>query len=167
MDQSPLAKLPQKLRNRVFRYALTAHHDNELGSPRAIYVDELRLDNGLTATCRQLRTESLSLFYSTNDFVTCSLTRRRLRDLITAISVDTFCSIRSFRCCWSGSSPIIVGYKSSSHLGGLQRSPVKLNPEWLPRMKYAFEAMQDAGMVVEEVKAKDGSKWWVVSPASV
>lgn len=61
MDNSPLGRLPPELRNHIAELSLT--HDGYL------WVDELHKTNGLTRTCRQMRTETHLLFLRSNTLV--------------------------------------------------------------------------------------------------
>lgn len=68
---SPLFKLPAELRNRIYEYALT---DDK--QPLVVVHTWLSVSNGyglcmqpaLVRTCRAIRNEALSIFYSSNEF---------------------------------------------------------------------------------------------------
>lgn len=61
MNASPLARLPPELRNQIFELALT-------DVSGYIYLRILRNHAQLTRVCRQLRAETLALFYSLHHF---------------------------------------------------------------------------------------------------
>ncbi|KAK5116336.1 hypothetical protein LTR85_009308 [Meristemomyces frigidus] len=89
MDESPLARLPPELRNRIYELALTrelpidvsVNNNYKLPSgpyqasarsgPPTLWVKEAVMDGylGLTKTCRSIRAETLKLFYAMNSFV--------------------------------------------------------------------------------------------------
>lgn len=103
-----LTKLPPELRNRIYAYLL--EHDEPL------VVTTPWLDNLMTAvmvpaisqTSRQLRADTLSLFYSSNTF-TAYIENFNLRPLIDWLHVvDPNCRhvhvrvslVDKIRCCW-------------------------------------------------------------------
>ena len=81
MDSSPLSKLPQELRDEIYGLSLQLPDDvliNNIGG-RLQVSKELKGQKilALTATCKQLRCESLKIFFSMNtfDYQTNVLTR--------------------------------------------------------------------------------------------
>ena len=72
MEQSPLLRLPAELRIKIYEYALW-HKDGitikpYLGKPSLSWLPKHNRPLALTSTCRQLRHESLPVFYSTSLF---------------------------------------------------------------------------------------------------
>jgi hypothetical protein len=59
-DHSPLLELPAELRNLIYEYAVT--------EPRRVCVDDGVPEPPLALFCKQIRHESLPLFYTNNDF---------------------------------------------------------------------------------------------------
>lgn len=66
MDHSPLARLAPELRNRVYELALT--HSDRIKPLNGSHHAELADHNQLTSTCRQVRTETLGMFYAVITF---------------------------------------------------------------------------------------------------
>lgn len=64
MDQrSRLLTFPAELRDHVFRLALVN------GSPIEVYPEEAANKAALLATCKQIRSEALAIYYSENTFI--------------------------------------------------------------------------------------------------
>lgn len=77
MDESPLAKLPPELRNRIYELALRQENPVRLHwtiwpEEKVHHMDATRSTPtilALTKTCRQIRQESNKLFYAVNRFI--------------------------------------------------------------------------------------------------
>ena len=55
-------KLPAEIRNQIYRLVLLSHQKLKIGTDDALQPD-------LTKVCRQIRCETLSIFYGNNEFV--------------------------------------------------------------------------------------------------
>ncbi|KAK3719148.1 hypothetical protein LTR37_004712 [Vermiconidia calcicola] len=94
MDNSPLAKLPAELRNRIYLLALRNEQPiivvvRSGGRPQEAYrrLYELRTPQALTLTCKQIRNESINMFYSANAFDIRTSTKQ------AALCLTRFCSM--------------------------------------------------------------------------
>lgn len=65
MDNSPFSRLSAELRNKIYIFTLVEEDPIELAAPSS----DFKIRTALARTCRQLRQESLSLFYASNDFI--------------------------------------------------------------------------------------------------
>lgn len=63
MDASPFARLSPELRNLIYEFAFTAS-DNL----KAVTLQNDRIQHGITKTCRQIRRETLTMYYSMTRF---------------------------------------------------------------------------------------------------
>lgn len=74
MDNSPFASLPAELRVRIFEYALTQDLEvlkwqiEEDGSLVRVFHPPFGAIMSLTQTCKQVRSESIDLFFKCNNF---------------------------------------------------------------------------------------------------
>ena len=77
MNNSPLAKLPPEVRNRIYSFALTHDHPLKSKIARSRLGDEPCCDeasqhthiSALSRTCKQVQNECTKLFYAANTFI--------------------------------------------------------------------------------------------------
>jgi len=67
MDHSPLHDLPPEIRNRIWQYAVFEPEDVLIKQPT--YQRASWMQPGITRTCKQIRQETLHMFYACNTFV--------------------------------------------------------------------------------------------------
>ncbi|KAK4623073.1 uncharacterized protein CLAFUR5_06851 [Fulvia fulva] len=99
MDQSPLNKLPAELRNRIYELVLPRPGPCQIRKTiyrKSIYGEQEAEQPAMTRTCRQIRHESLTMFYASRDFCvniiepqdsTCYYTNLVERDFQQKISI--------------------------------------------------------------------------------
>jgi len=67
MDHSPLHDLPLEIRNRIWQYTVFEPDDVLIKQPT--YRQASWMQPGITRTCKQVRQETLHMFYACNIFV--------------------------------------------------------------------------------------------------
>ncbi|KAK5122037.1 hypothetical protein LTR85_004283 [Meristemomyces frigidus] len=93
MENSPLARLAPELRNRI--YELVFEGENVVSMDTA-----KNLNHPLTMTCRQVRDESLLMYYSATRFRFFGRSSGRLRKWLRALGREACASIKALYDCW-------------------------------------------------------------------
>ena len=70
METSPLAKLSPELRSKIYSYIIPTQDVQVIGHPLELAVREeiAAIQPAITRTCKQLRKESLQMYYANNQF---------------------------------------------------------------------------------------------------
>ncbi|KAK4550180.1 hypothetical protein LTR36_003147 [Oleoguttula mirabilis] len=110
MENSPLARLPPELRNRIYELALKSDRPFTLVFKHMLGQEpsaQQRHPTGLARTCKALRKEATQLFYAINAFeiqtdespdyisTTCCYLVRNVRAFVDMIGASNACALRS------------------------------------------------------------------------
>jgi len=148
MDNSPLARLPSELRNRVYELALTVQMDYP------IYLRDIDLHIGLTRTCRQARNESRPMFYAFNRFEISLVDQQRATKLcrfLRLLSADTVCSIGCLSLIQSAGLAGAKGGIAILGRGCRGLLPSALGDEQAPRREHWWDLARQVLAVHEEM----------------
>lgn len=153
MDKSPLARLPPELRNRIYEFAFTL----PLAKNYRSLSDHIKEHNGLTRTCRQLRSESRLLFFRLNHFWVCICLNADYEDgrrVLKALGAYVVSRIGSVRSC--------SGVTITPNVRGVQCSELKrMNAARTPENRL-LEVYAELGLEVREMRPGR----WTVWPAA-
>ncbi|KAK5114558.1 hypothetical protein LTR85_010135 [Meristemomyces frigidus] len=167
MDNSPFARLPPELRNRIFDLALTRSNGCR------IELDQMQNYNQLTRTCRQIRAETHAVFYSQNDFLVGSDYDNKwvckFRELLRLLGAEIVGRIKVLHI-WD--SCLLVGVlvletvakqcPSVEHLGRVTFSPYGIG---LENERQVLSVYEELGLIVRQQDSSSSTvSNWAVLP---
>jgi hypothetical protein len=139
MENSSFAKLSPELRNQIYELVLRSNR-------ATLELRDIKAYNGLSQTCRQLRTESQQMLYSLNNF-TFTTSNRKL---------EKFCAfLRAV-------GPAVIPQMRSLRLLIIERVPCRGAP------LHCSQNIEIRGTETAEVKLEESSaKFHAISPTGV